>query len=240
MNNTKLGFALGLGLIAAVPGCKKDKKDGEGGGGTAMPTDKAGGGGGSGPWAAWDMPGRKAAWQGAWVGPGNSLGSNLAYKVEGTKVTMWDGQKETTAELVLQSPCEAYIKESNPDGSTSGSVSHYTLEGGKLMTGLGDAGSKKGNSAIVCVSNTIFTLDDKGTCLEWERDMFDDTKVKSKPGTCSWGKDGDKDVFKATTNGMDEAVPVHGDAIYSDQIGETHLMKQTDWAAAKAARDAAK
>lgn len=238
MNNTKLGFMIGLGLVAVAPGCKKENKEGGGGGGTAMPTDK--GGGGSGQWAAWDMPARKAAWQGAWAGPGNALGSNLAYKVEGTKVTMWDGEKETTAELVLQSPCEAYIKESNPDGSTSGSISHYTLEGGTLMTGLGDAGTKKGNSAIACVSNTIFTLDDKGACTEWEADMFDATKYKSHPGTCSWGKDGDKDVFKATTNGMDVSVPVHGDAIYSDQIAETHLEKQTDWAAAKAKRDAAK
>jgi hypothetical protein len=194
----------------------------------------------SGPWAQWDMPARHAAFQGAHVGPGGSIGTWEAWQVEGTKVRVYDGTSETTAELALYSPCEATFTVKGADGSTSGTIHHYTLENGKLVTGLGDAGSKRGNTAIACISNTVFTLDASGACLEWEQDMFKKTTYKSSPATCSFGKEGDKEVFKATVHGHETTLPIHGDAMYSDQIASAHNEPAADFAAAKAALDAKK
>jgi hypothetical protein len=237
MNNTKL--ALVLGLVACVPGCSKDDKKG-GASSSAKGADTGGGGGGSGPWKDWDMPARKAAFQGAWVGPGDSLAQTVAYNIEGTKITRYDGTAEKTLELEVRSPCEAAFTENRADGWKESTVHHYTVESGVLMLGLGNAGAKKGGAAIACVSNSIFTLDDKGTCLAWEEDNFDKGKYESKPGTCSFGKSGDQDVFKATVNGHESELEVHGDALYSEQLARDPLVKAADWAAAKAARDAKK
>lgn len=193
----------------------------------------------SGPFAAWDMAARRAAFQGAHVGPGDSVGQWQAWNIEGTKITTWDGKAEKVLELDVISPCEAKIVEKS-DGGSSSTTHHYTIHEGKLVTGLGDAGSKKGNEAIACVSNKIFTLDAKGTCTEWEAPMFDKGEYKQKPAECSFKKDGDKDVFAVLNNGYESKLEVHGDALMSQQLAQTHSEKVADFAAAKTARDAKK
>jgi hypothetical protein len=220
-------------LLAAVPlttACSKDKGGGGGGGG----------GSSGGQWGAWDMGARTKAWQGAHVMPGNMLGQWDAVSVAGTKVTRWDGEKEIVAELQILSPCEASIMEKSADGSSSGWTAHYTIENGKLVTGLGDTGSRKGATAVACISNKVVTLDEKGTCLEWENDLFDKTKYKSAPGKCGFAKDGDKEVFRATVQDYEKTLEIHGDAMYDEQIAEDHSEQVADYAAAKAARDAKK
>ena len=236
-----------LTLLSVVPlslaACKKDKggeSSSGGASGKATAGESGGGGGGGGQWGAWDMPARKAAFQGFHVGPGDAVGQWQAWNIEGTKATIYDGTAETVAELELFTPCEATFRVTSPDGSSSGTTHHYTIENGQLVTGLGDAGSRKGNTAVACVSNVIVTLDASGTCLEWEQDYFEKAKFKSTPGTCSFGKDGDKDVFKVTVHGHETLLEVHGDALYTEQIAKAHNEKAADWAAAKAARDARK
>jgi hypothetical protein len=193
----------------------------------------------SGPFAAWDMAARRAAFQGAHVGPGDSAGQWQAWNIEGTKITTWDGTAEKTLELDVISPCEAKIVEESAGGSSS-TTHHYTLQDGKLVTGLGDAGSRKGPEAIACVSNAIFTVDAKGTCTEWEAPMFDKGEYKQKPATCGFKQDGDKEVFAVTNNGYESKLEVHGDALMSQQLAQTHSEKVADFAAAKTARDAKK
>jgi hypothetical protein len=245
MTTRKL-IVLSLVASSALAGCKKKDGDSapkpsEGGSAPATGADPgAGKPAGTGPFADWDMAPRQAAFQGAHVAPGDALGAWQAVKVEGTKVTMWDGTKESTAELELRSPCEAAYTVKGADGSSSSTVAHYTIENGKLVTGLGDAGARKGPAAIACVSNKVVTLDAAGACLEWTADDFDSTKYKSGPGKCAFAKDGDKDVFKATVNGTESTLEVHGDALYTAQIASTHSEDVADWAAAKAARDAKK
>jgi hypothetical protein len=249
MTNSKQLF---LTLVSVVPlslaACKKDSAGGEssgGGGGAGGAKAKAGesgggGGGGGGQWGAWDMAARKAAFQGVHVAPGGSIGLWEAWNVEGTKVTVYDGKAETVADLEVFTPCEATFRVTTPDGSSMGTTHHYTIEAGQLVIGLGDAGSRKGNTAVACISNKIVTLDASGTCLQWEQDMFEKTKYESSPATCGFAKDGDKEVFKATVNGSETSLEVHGDALYSEQLGKVHNEKAADWAAAKAARDAKK
>jgi hypothetical protein len=237
MMNKHLAIALGLGLVACIPACSKDDK--KGGGRAAKGGEGGGGGGGTGPWKDWDMAGRKAAFQGAWVG--DAWGPPTAYNIEGTKITEYKGAgEEKTLELELRSPCEAAFTENRADGWKESTIHHYTLEGGKLLLGMGDTGQKKGASAIACVGGGVYTLDDKGTCLEWEEDMFDKGKYKSKPATCGFAKNGDKEVFKATTTTGESELEVHGDAMYTGQVADSPMVKHPDWAAAKAARDAAK
>src|SRR5438067_3967086 len=227
----KSSIAICIALTSATA-CKKKTADSGEGATASKPAadDKAA----SGPFAAWDMAGRKAAFQGAMVGPGDAIGTWQAWKVEGTKITIWDGKAETVAELSLPSPCEAVISVTEKGGSSS-TTQHFTIENGQIIAGLGDAGSRKGNAAVACVSNKVVTLDDAGKCLEWEQDMFDKTKYKSSPGKCGFAKDGGKDVFKATVNGSESTLDVHGDALYTEQLAQAHSEKAADWAAAKTA-----
>jgi hypothetical protein len=189
----------------------------------------------TGPFAAWDMEGRTKALQGAHVTPGGFAGSWEAWNVEGDKVTIFDGKEEKVLELKVLSPCEVKSTERSADGSSSGTISHFTLKDGAIVKGLGDAGSRKGAEAIACVSNKVFTLDAKGVCTEWEEDMFEDGQYKPAPGTCGWKKDGDKETFVATVNGHETELEVHGDALLSQQLAMTHSEKAADFAAAKAA-----
>lgn len=181
---------------------------------------------------AWDMAARHAAWQGAWAGDGEAAGMKAAWQVDGDKVDMVDKQGEKHLELQLQSPCSAAFVEHGADGSTSSTIAVYTLKDGQLITGLGDAGQKKGDQAVVCGGGKVFTFDGKA-CTEWE-DNFG--KLESKPGDCGFAKDGDKDVFKYKANGMDSTLLVEGDVIWSDQLKMTHAAKQPDLAAAKKAQ----
>lgn len=194
----------------------------------------------AGPFAGWDLAARRAAFQGAHVTPGGALGAWEAWNVVGDKVTIWDGTTEKTLELQVVSPCEAKIIERTPDGATMGTTSHYTLLDGKLAKGLGDAGSRRGPEAIACISNKVFTVDAKGACTEWRAPMFDNGRYESTLATCGFRKDGDREVFVATVHGSESVLEVHGDALLSAQLAQSHSEKVADFAAAKAARDAKK
>jgi hypothetical protein len=185
----------------------------------------------SGPFAAWDMPARKAAWQGAWAGDAEAAGWKAAWQIDGDKVTRVDSKGEKQLELDVVSPCSAKFVEKSASGSSS-TTSVYTLQNGALITGLGDAGSRKGDQAVVCGGGKIFTLDAKG-CTEWE-DNFG--KLASNPGQCGFRKDGDKEVFFYNANGHESVLGVDGDVIWSEQLKSTHATKHPDLAAAKKAQ----
>lgn len=180
--------------------------------------------------AAWDLPARAKAWQGAWVTEA-SLGSPIAYEIKGAAATSWDGKAEKQLSFELESPCSAKLTEHTASGS-SGTTSHFTLRNGALVTGLGDAGSRKGRTAVACISNEVLTLDEAGTCLSWSA-MFD--RWKSEPGTCGFAQKDGKEVFTAKVNGMDTTLLVDGDALLSDQLSKTFAAHHPDFAAAKAA-----
>lgn len=230
-------------LVVAVvaPACKKQEADSKSPPATAKSSEPGATSPepGTGPWASWNMAARRAAFEGAHVTPGDMLGSWQAWNVAGDKVTTWDGQKEKTLELAVISPCEVKIIEKSESGSSS-TTGHYTLADGKLIQGLGDAGSRHGGEAVACVSNTVFTLDAKGTCTEWSAPMFDGGKYEQKPGTCGFRKEGGNEVFAVTVGGHETLLEVHGDALTSSQLWQTHSEKLADYAAAKAARDAKK
>ena len=180
--------------------------------------------------AAWDLPARAKAWQGAWISEA-SLGSPHAMEIKGAVVTTWDGKTEKTLAFELESPCSAKLVEKSAGGSSS-TTSHFTLKNGALVEGLGDAGSRKGKAAVACVSNEVLTLDESGTCLSWSS-MFD--KWQSEAATCGFATKDGKEVFTAKVNGMDTVLLIDGDALMSEQLSKKSAAKQADFAAAKAA-----
>jgi hypothetical protein len=174
---------------------------------------------------------RVDAWQGAWLTqPG--IGFFVAIDVVGNKVTSWDGKADKTLWLQIESPCSARLIEKSSAGESS-TTTHYTLKDGKLLSGLGDAGARRGKAAIACVSNAILVLDESGKCSEWSVGFGE---YKEAVGTCALQTKGDKQQFTATVNGMKVALTVDGDAIYSDQLGQKPDQHFGDFAAAKAAR----
>ena len=115
----------------------------------------------------------------------------------------------------------------------SGTVATYTLgPDGALVTGLGDAGSRHGDHAVVCGGGSIFTFDGKA-CTEWHDDFG---HLSSSPGECGIRKDAGKDVFFYKAMGSETVVPIDGDVIWSDQLKQAHAAKQPDLAAAKKAQ----
>lgn len=180
---------------------------------------------------AWDLPARAKAWQGAWVSEA-ALGVPEAVEIKGAVAKSWNGKVEKTLSFQLESPCSAKFTETLADGSTTGTVSKFTLKNGALVTGLGDAGTRKGKTAVVCVSNQVLTLDESGKCIAWTY-MFD--KADSEPGTCALATKDGKEVFTAKVNGMDIELAIDGDAIMSEQLAKKSAAKHPDFAAAKAA-----
>ncbi len=165
----------------------------------------------TGPYAAWDMDARRAAFQGAHV-----TTDGKAWNVAGDKVAVWDGAAEQPLGFEVQSPCEVRVTETSADGSSSSTISHYTLK------------------AVACISNQSLVLDAQGTCTAWEHDAFM-KRWKSEPATCGFAKDGDKEVFRATVNGHETTLVIDGETMWSEQLASTHSQKPADYAAAKAA-----
>lgn len=181
--------------------------------------------------AAWDMPARAKAWQGAWLSqPG--VGYFVAIEVTGKNIKSWDGKIEKSLELGLESPCSAKLIEKSAGGESS-TTTHFTLKDGKLLAGLGDAGSRNGKTAIVCASNVILTLDDAGVCTQWTPSFGNYSQSKA---TCAIAAKADKEVFTATIDGRPLELIIDGDAIYSEQLGKNPDKGFADFAAAKAAR----
>jgi hypothetical protein len=176
---------------------------------------------------AWDMASRNAAWQGAWAGDGGSLGWKAAWQITGDQIDYFDGKGEKHMTFALESPCTAKFAQTGKNG-TEWTVTTYTINNGQLITGLGDAGQKKGDQAVVCGGGKIFTVDAKG-CTEWEENFG---KMESKPGDCGFAKDG----FHYKSYGNDTTLLVDGDTIWSDQLKATHATKHPDLAAARKAQ----
>src|SRR5688572_19130553 len=148
-----------IAALVSAAGCDKKAADGKGSakvGADPSKTAMAHVGKMPAAFASWDMAARHKAWQGAWAGDGGGLGNKAAWQIAGTQVTYVDSRGEKTYELAVDSPCTAKMVEKAADGSSSSTTSVYTLKDGQLVTGLGDAGQKKGDTAIVCGGGDVF------------------------------------------------------------------------------------
>ncbi len=180
--------------------------------------------------AGWDMVGRAKAWQGAHVLEA-SPGFAIAFEVTGASAHTWDGKLERQLDFALESPCSAKLIEKT---SAAPAITHFTVAGGKLMAGLGDAGSRSGDSAIACIGNQIFTLDDAGTCLTWASQL---DVWHSAPASCGFATRDGKDVFVAKVDGADTTLEVDGDALLSPQLAYGASLDFPSYIVARSVRD---
>ncbi len=230
---SKMVFVMAMAAAAAC-GKKDEKKSEAGSGEPAAKTAEAPAAAPSvpsGPFGAWDMDARAKAWQGAWAGDFAAIGAKAAWVVDGGKATVVDASGEKKLEFAINSPCSATFTEKSADGSSSGTVTTYTIQNGQLITGLGDAGSRKGDSAVACGMGNVYTFDGKA-CQEWHDDFGE---MKAEPGECGIRKDNGKDVFWYKANGQETVLAIDGDVIWSDQLRGKHATKEPDLAAAKKA-----
>ncbi len=181
------------------------------------------------PFTAWMDPAKaKAAWQGAWSGDGFGLGDTAAWLVEGDKITFVNRKGEKHYTLTIDSPCTAGYS-----GGDGGWVNVYMIKDGQLITGLGDAGQKNGNKALVCGGGDTWLFDGT-TCTRWQNHL---KRWESGPGKCGFKQDAGKDIFFYVSSGDYESkLLIDGDTIWSEQLARDHAQKHPDLAAAKAAQ----
>lgn len=221
-----------LASLALAVSCGKKSDDGDKGGekGSAdKKGDDKGGGADKAPapdFSAWDQAAKAKAWQGSWLAKEN--GRVQAWTITGDKVQTWDGEKEASLTLVVESPCRAGFK--NDKGMTF--PRPFASVGGKLRYGAG--GYKKGVEAIFCdASGATYVIDAAGTCSTWEDDFG---KWKKADGDCGFKKnaEGAEVFFHGDPNAGEWAI--EGDAIVPRGSFPTEPV-EGDFAAAKTARD---
>jgi hypothetical protein len=193
----------------------------------------------AGPATPWKMDrgALRAKLQGVWQGKSiSAIGDHEAWKIEGDQVTVYAGGKEETRTLSIDPPCQLTTTKKNADGSSEGGTDHFAFDGDALHLGLGDAAVKLADGSIVaCISNGVY-LFQNGAC-KFYTSMFDKWD-DGEDATCSVTGD----TFKAsekTFHGEGE-LKLTGAVGMDDQLRGNVTAKATDWAAAKAAVDAAK
>lgn len=176
--------------------------------------------GGDGPFAAYDLGAPLEALQGSWVVGGDTLGQKVAWKVEGDRLTAFDGTSETVRTLSMESPCS--VKASAP---SSGVSTYYTfaVDGGTLYKGLGAAGVRIGDDVVACAGGKTYVLSGD-TCTAW-KSFFGDWESSS--AECSL--DGDT----LTVEGR--ALTAVGDAFVDAQMKGNVAEPADDFEAARAA-----
>lgn len=221
----KISLVLAVSLLAACGG----KKDDAGAGGSSTgKTTEAKTDAPSGPFAEFGSNADVLKkWQGAWVVETGALGHYEAWEVKDNKVTSWDGKKEQTRELEIESPCSGRVVEKSNGGSSSNGLT-FVFEGDTLHTGMGSAGLKKGDKYLACGSGKIFVFDGK-TCVAHENNFG---KWENKPTECKL--DGGKLV--ATRPGMGDmksTFNVVGDVLMDEQMKGNKVEKAASFAEAK-------
>ena len=230
-------FSLSAVIAVAALGCKKDDAGGEkpaadpapatetapdrspGAGASDVP-----GGGGDNPFGV-DLAGLAGKLEGNWVVGGFMAGSKAAWKVEGTKVTFVEGDKEKTGELAIVAPCRLKVIEKDGSGGSTSTYSNFTFDGDKRWVGLGSAGIELDGKVIACVSNEIYVLDG-GKCTKWTQAMFD--KWDASEAECSVGDDGTLVAGSAKLETV-------GSAFVNPQMKGNEAQRFDDFEAAKAA-----
>jgi hypothetical protein len=166
------------------------------------------------PWTT-DAAAVQAKLQGDWLLKDHAgLGSLEAVEVKGDQFKIWNAQKNADEifTLKVEAPCQYSLTQRTKDGS-SGTTSHYVIDGDTFHVGLGDTAVKQGNMVVACVSNGIFVLDG-GKCTKyhlWGR------KLSSEDTTCSV----DGTTLKVKSDGTDYTLDAHGSVWATDQLWNT-------------------
>lgn len=240
----KTAIAITMAALA-LGGCKKKDGGGESSGGGEAP--KAAEGGGPAGFAAWQQKDAAKLWEGAWKGRmsiesapkkgySSMAGDQAAYEVKGDKATVTNGTAEVTMKFALTAPCQATFTEDITEGSMKGGQAFhqktFVVENGALVIGEAAVGYRKGKTALVCSSDGVTIVDDKGACMTWSNHF---NKWDSKPDTCVWSQDGGKDMLAIGTGDWARKVYAAGDVLTAEQFRDEakYTEKAADLATAK-------
>jgi len=193
---------------------------------TAEPTEAAKPAKPAVPWST-DNSAAIAKLQGTWLVKGfGSYGSVSAWKFDGAKVTVYDPRTktETPDVLIFESPCSVRL-----DSGYGGTL---VIDGDKVYLGLGDGGTKQGDTIIACMgSGTVYST--PAGCTTYQEDFG---KWKLIETTCS-RPDGLFVANEKSSYGENKLRFWNDHTLLTDQLAANKLTKQADWAAAKAAAD---
>jgi hypothetical protein len=222
---------------AAVVGCKK--KDGDGGGASKgadsdLPDELA-------KWMPADVD---KAWEGTWnghvslstSGAMTMSGDPQALQIKDGKATAFNGKEEKTVDFAVKKPCEVGFMVKAEGGAVYTFSKKFVINNGKLETGEGAVGMRKGKAAVICAvgMDSLFTLDDAGKCLSWSDFGH---SWKSKPATCTWSQKDGKDVLTAGEGQWAATLIAEGDVLRSEQFAgeakQEQFKRAADYPAAK-------
>ncbi len=178
----------------------------------------------TGPFAGFDFAAAAQRWQGAWVLPGETAGSKVAWEVRGDKVMQADGGAERTFDFAIYSPCQVSYTDADAGETT---FKTFTFAGDQLYAGLGAAGLVVGDTTIVCSGGDVLTLRG-GECLKWS-EMFDDWK--SEKAECSISGEGEARRFVAGSSSL--SFVDGGSALVDEQMRGQMASSHADFGAAK-------
>jgi hypothetical protein len=225
--------------LLAVTGCDKDKDDAQSKKDGDAKAEKAEGNDGDeakteadappkddGPFAEFDLPGLAKKWEGAWL----IDGGRLAWEVKGGELTIVDGKGDDKSRgFEVQAPCQVASIERGESGSTS-TFHKFAFDGDTLYTGLGNAGVKKGDAVVACVSNKVYVLKD-GKCESWRQVPFDKSKWESSEATCSLSTEDDVETFEVEGTKLE----VVGEALVDAQMKRKEAERKGSLDEARAA-----
>lgn len=104
---------------------------------------------------------------GAWHVKVNRRGPAEAWHIAGNSLTRYDGEKETTGNFSVESPCSISVDETL--GGMKGSVSYsVTFVDDKLIVSDHGAGFRNAQGVVACFGSLIFIQAD-GQCRGWNK-----------------------------------------------------------------------
>ena len=131
------------------------------------------------PFEKYDLESIAKAWQGNWIVPVSMAGDSV-WKIEGGKVTVYDGKEEKMLDFEIIAPCSLRRIEKTENGKTS-SYTTFAVGNEKTFAGLGSAGVVTEKGAVVCTGGNVYELTESG-CKEW-KERFG--KWESSEAECS-------------------------------------------------------
>lgn len=180
---------------------------------------------------AWMPKDAAQVWQGAWllrlVEDGPLVGVNVA----GDKATIFDGVDEKQVPFKVIEPCAVAFGPHEIQ---------FLIRDGKVVSGRGAAGMRKGENAIVCGDGRDPGAPEEGVylvvkngCTTWKRDAKGEWTTRD--GVCMWANARGDDLLDVGTEHYSSTVIVKGDFLEERAFTKSSAdhMRATSWDAAK-------
>lgn len=171
------------------------------------------------------------AWQGAWLVRLVEDGPIVAAEVTGDKAKIFDGVEEKEVAFKVIEPCAVAFGPHEIQ---------FLIRDGKVVSGRGAAGMRKGETAVVCGDGRDPGAPEEGVyivvknrCSTWKRDAKG--AWSQRDGVCVWANARGDDLLDVGTEHYSSTLVVKGDFLEErafTKSAQDH-MRATSWDAAK-------